>query len=103
MNDFEVKLVALKNALFDLPEVKAFFAARAAILSNDELQTLAREVAAAQRTMATSMGDEQAHQCAKSHYEELQTRYDTHPDILNYRSMRDEIAQLLDQIKTLIE
>jgi cell fate (sporulation/competence/biofilm development) regulator YmcA (YheA/YmcA/DUF963 family) len=102
MNDIESQIKRLKEALYSLPEVVAFYEARAAVMDDPELKELDIKKRQAQRAMAESMADDLAYQKHKVEYQALEAAYESHPLVGNYHALREAVYFLLTQIKDVL-
>ncbi len=102
MIDIDTQIKQLKEAIDSLPEVRAFYQARQAVLADPELIELDGQKRQAQRIMAESIGDDVAYQKNKAAYQAAETAYESHPLVGNYRKLHETVYYLLMQIKDLL-
>ena len=103
MNNFEESLNSLKEELFNLEEVKAYFKLKNEIENNEELISLTKEISHLQRMMTLNIDDYEKHLDYKTQYEICLKKYNNHPIIVNFENVKEEVYQILTSIKTIIE
>jgi len=103
MDNIEEKLGLLKREIMDRPCVKEYLQLRAQIEQNEELSSLRDEIRSAQRQLSLSMGDAAKHAANKGKYIQLQAKYDNHPLIVNFASVKEDVDELLKSTAKLLE
>ena len=90
MNKTDEALQKLSEELYKLPEVKEFLLLKEAVEKNAELKAMRLEIA-----RLTNEGKKEEH-------DNLLSVYNSHPLVVNYLAMRDEVISLLSQIKDIL-
>ena len=90
MNKTDEALQKLSEELYKLPEVKEFLQLKEAVEKNAELKAMRLEIA-----RLTNEGKKEEH-------DNLLSVYNSHPLVVNYLAMRDEVIALLTQIKDIL-
>ena len=103
MNNFEIALNSLKDELFSLNEVKEYFRLKDEIENNAELKDLLLSIGKYQRLMATNIDNNEEYSFAKENYELAMKKYKNHPLIVNFENVKEEVYQIILQIKQIIE
>lgn len=103
MNEFEQALQDLVEEIHGLPLVKTYWQLHKEIEENDALKKMKQEMQKWQRQMTLHLSDLKEHQFAKENYERLQNEYQMHPLIQNYQQVKEEVQDLLFQIKEILE
>ncbi len=103
MNEFEQALQDLVEEIHRLPLAKTYWQLHKEIEENDALQKMKQEMQKWQRQMTLHLSDPKGHQNAKENYEHLQNEYQMHPLIQNYQQVKEEVQDLLFQIKEILE
>lgn len=101
MSHVNNKLEEVKQALYQVPEVIEFLAARQAILQNKELSELDAKIREAQRGMGQHLNDER-YKFYRAIYDESTASYDAHPLIINYRNLKEAVNLILTQMKDIL-
>lgn len=103
MNPISNTIDTLSETFFDLPLVKDYFKAIDLINGDKNLLALSNEVKHLQKKMTLSMGRPAEHERYKIDYEAKLNVYNSHPYIVNYTYLKNEVEDLLSQMKTIIE
>ena len=90
MNKTDEALEKLASELYSLPEVKEFLRLKDALEKDEELKTMRQEIA-----RLTNEGKKKEH-------DSLLSVYNSHPLVINYLAMREEVMALLSQIKDIL-
>lgn len=103
MNDFEEALRNLKEELFSLDEVKTYFKLKNKIENNAELNLIKERIVSLKQEMTLNIDIDEKYFKAKEEYESLLKKYTEHPLIQNFEVIKDELYNLLTEIKKIIE
>lgn len=103
MDNLEKQLSKVQELLFDLPEVKLYFSLREQIEANETLQTMLKEIRHHQKAMTAAMENIQLYQTEKQIYQTLMDSYHSHPLIVNYEQVKENVYFLLKQMQQIIE
>ena len=79
-------------------EVKQYLLLKEEIANSEELTLLSEEIKSAKKALALSFGSS-LHQQRKEEYLDLVNKYDTHPLIVNFNIVKEEVGYLLDKIE----
>lgn len=103
MNDFEQALQDLVEEIRKLPLIKTYWQLHKEIEENVALQNMKQDMQKWQRQMTLHLSNPKMHQQAKENYEHLLQEYQNHPLIQNYQQVKEEVQDLLFQIKEILE
>ncbi len=103
MNDFEEALRNLKEELFSLDVVKTYFKSKNEIENNAELNLIKGRIVSLKQEMTLNIDIDEKYFKAKEEYESLLKKYTEHPLIQNFELIKDELYNLLTEIKKIIE
>lgn len=91
-DDVKNKIIRVKDYLYSLPLIKEYFELKSCISQNEELIQI------------SSCIKKYCHDSEnKKLYHEYKTKYEEHPLIINFNIVKDEVEDLLIQVKSLIE
>ena len=90
MNNTDEAIKELATELYALPEVKEFLRLKECLEKDKELKAMRLEIA-----RLTNEGKIEEHN-------NLLNVYNSHPLVVNYQAMREEIISLLNQIKDIL-
>ena len=90
MNDFEKALEKLRNDLYQNPLIKEYFSLKKQLDENKDILKLKEDI-----KKATSEGNIDL-------FNKLKLDYDNHPIVNNYKITKDEVNNLLLQIKEIL-
>ncbi len=90
--DVKTKTLQIRDYLYSLAEVKEYFRLKNAILENEELKQISSNI-----KKYCHDNDN------KKLYEKYKKEYESHPLIINFNVVKNEVEDLLIQIKSLIE
>lgn len=93
----------LANALQALPEVQAFFALRKQILADPFLNEQQERMKHHQKLMMKHLSEKTIYQTHQDAYRQHQQAFDTHPLVVNYLTLKEQLAPLLNQLQATIE
>ncbi len=103
MDNLSLKIDELSEAFFDLDLVKDYFKQVELINEDEALLSLSDEVKKLQRMMTLNIRNEKLHADYKKQYEQKLIEYNSHPYIVNYNYLKNEVEDLLNQMKKIIE
>ena len=98
----EEALKTLSNSLFEMDEVKHYFALKQAILDDKELLEINELMRKHQKLMVESINDPEVHKKEKELYFEYKNKYESHPLVVNYEVIKEEVFNILKQISNII-
>lgn len=103
MDNISLKIDELSEAFFDLDLVKDYFKQVELINADEALLNLSDEVKKLQRMMTLNIRNKKLHADYKKQYEQKLIEYNSHPYIVNYNYLKNEVEDLLNQMKKIIE
>jgi len=103
MNKISLKIDELAASFFELELVKEYFKAVDLINENTALLDLSERVKKLQRMMTLHFSKEAEYEKFKLEYETSLNEYNSHPYIVNYTYLKNEVEDLLSQMKKIIE
>lgn len=103
MNDFDQALEDLKNELFSLEEVKTYFKLKSEIDNNAELVLIKEKITSLKQEMTLNIDLDDKYFKAKKEYELLLKKYTEHPLIQNFEIVKENVYNILMEIKKIIE
>lgn len=103
MANISNKIDELSTSFFELQLVKDYFHQVDLINENEELLLLSDRVKKLQRMMTLNVANKEEHERYKVEYEQKLNEYNAHPYIVNYTYLKNEVEDLLTQIKKIIE
>ena len=95
----EEALKTLSNSLFEMDEVKHYFALKQAILDDKELLEINEKMRKHQKLMVESINDPESHKKEKELYFEYKNQYENHPLVINFNVMQEEVSYLLKTLE----
>ena len=90
MNNTDEAIKELATELYALPEVKEFLRLKESLEKDKELKEMRQEIA-----RLTNEGKKEEHN-------NLLSVYNSHPLVVNYLALREEVIALLSQIKDIL-
>ena len=90
MNDVDKILEELKSELDNLPEIQEYLSLKKALEENKELKQMRLEIARLQN------------EGKKEEHDNLLNLYNSHPLVVNYTLAKEEVKNLLLQIKDIL-
>jgi cell fate (sporulation/competence/biofilm development) regulator YmcA (YheA/YmcA/DUF963 family) len=102
-NKLEETIAALADALQALPEVQQFFALREQILSDPFLNEQQEMMKHHQKLMMKHLSEKEIYQQHQAAYKGHQQAFDQHPLVMNYLTLKEQLAPLLNQLQATIE
>lgn len=103
MNSFEEELTLLKEKLFNEDCVKTYFSLKEQIEKSVELNDLRAKISFHAQTMTKNMDNDELYFKHKEAYEQVLKEYNSHPLIVDYNQVSEEVNELLVQLKNIIE
>jgi cell fate (sporulation/competence/biofilm development) regulator YmcA (YheA/YmcA/DUF963 family) len=103
VEQIKAKIAELSESFFALPLVKEYFAQVDLINADTPLLNLSDEVKKLQRLMTLHIKNKDLHQKYKEEYEKKLNEYNSHPYVVNYNYLKNEVENLLLQMKQIIE
>ena len=103
MNNFESQLEKLKSKLFDQEIVKTYFLLKEQIEHNEELNNLRDKIRTHAQEMTKNMDNDEIYFKNKELYEKYLNEYNSHPLVVDYNVVIEEVNNLLKQLKNIIE
>lgn len=91
MNNVENSLIELKSKLDQLPLIEEFLRLKEVMENDEELKTMRQEIA---RLKAENKSEE---------HDVLLEIYNSNPIIVNYNLLREDVKNLLGEIKNILE
>ncbi|MGN1295910.1 MAG: YlbF family regulator [Bacilli bacterium] len=81
----------------EVKEVKQFLLLKDELSSSKEIENLKEEVKKAQKEMALSLGTS-SYKEKKAYYLSKKREYESHPLIVNYEMLKEEVNYLVDEL-----
>ena len=103
MSEFETQLEKCQKLLYDEPVVKEYFRLRKIVQSDAELVQLDKEIHQHQRMMCVHKEDNEIYLKEKKLYDEKLAQFKSNPLVENYFQVRDEVYELLNEVKEILE
>ena len=103
MDNISKKIDELSASLFEEELVKQYFHAVDLINADQALLALSDEVKKLQRMLTLNIAKADAHAQYKKDYELKLNEYNSHPYIVNYTYLKNEVEDLLSHVKKIIE
>ena len=102
MNSFEIDLASLKEELFNEQCVKDFLYFKNLVEKDDSLKQLDEQVRFHQKEMCRHKDDNKKYFEEKAIYEDLKSKLDNNPILINYQIAKEEVFSLLVDIKHIL-
>lgn len=102
MSDFDKTLNELKNELFNEQCVKEYFYFKNLVEKDESIKKLDEEVRFHQKEMCKNKDNNELYFKEKALYEELKSKLDNNPILINYQIAREEVFSLLVDIKHIL-
>ena len=103
MNKVEEELLKTKESLFSLPQVKEYLRVRDLVNKDQEIASLRQNVIKYRKEMKDNFGNDDAYFLAKQKLEETEKKLNSHPLIVNFENLKEEILDLLNEVKTILD
>ena len=103
MNEFENQLEKCKKLLYDEPVVKEYFRLKKIVQSDKELVQLDKDIHHHQQMMCVHKKDNEIYLKEKKLYDEKLAKFKANPLVENYFQIREEVYELLNEVKEIIE
>lgn len=98
----EKAILDVSKNLMEEPVVKEFLAIKKEIENDDELLELDKSIREHQKNMVKFAHDEEFASKERLLYKKEKEKFENHPLILNYNALKDEVNDLLEEIKDII-
>ena len=96
-NELKEYLDSFIEKFLSQKEVKQYLSLKNEIENSIEIKELSNEVSKAQKSLALSLGTA-SYSNKKREYELIKSKYDSHPLIMNYNVIKEEISSLVDEL-----
>ena len=97
MNEVEKKLDIVKDELYSNPLVLEYFRLKKAIEEDKDLMDLDKKIRTLQKELCYKNKKENIDN--NEAYLALKNRFDNHPLVINYNKVKEEVLNLLNEIK----
>lgn len=102
MSDFDKTLNEFKEELFNEQCVKEYFYYKNLVEKDESIKKLDEEVRFHQKEMCKNKDNNELYFKEKALYEELKSKLDNNPILINYQIAREEVFSLLVDIKHIL-
>lgn len=102
MSDFNKTLNEFKEELFNEQCVKEYFYYKNLVDKDESIKKLDEEVRFHQKEMCKNKDNNELYFKEKALYEELKSKLDNNPILINYQIAREEVFSLLVDIKHIL-
>lgn len=102
MSSFDELLSSLKEELYNEDCVKQYFYYKNLLEKDEFIKALDEEVRFHQKEMCRNKDNNEIYFKEKEKYEELKSKLDSNPILINYKIAKDEVFSLLVDIKKLL-
>ena len=102
MSDFDKTLNEFKEELFNEKCVKEYFYYKNLVDKDEAIKKLDEEVRFHQKEMCKNKDNNESYFKEKALYEELKSKLDNNPILINYQIAREEVFSLLVDIKHIL-
>lgn len=102
MSDFDKTLNEFKEELFNEQCVKEYFYYKNLVDKDEAIKKLDEEVRFHQKEMCKNKDNNESYFKEKALYEELKSKLDNNPILINYQIAREEVFSLLVDIKHIL-
>ena len=102
MSDFDKTLNEFKEELFNEQCVKEYFYYKNLVDKDESIKKLDEEVRFHQKEMCKNKDNNELYFKEKALYEELKSKLDNNPILINYQIAREEVFSLLVDIKHIL-
>ncbi len=101
--ELDEQLEKVKELIYKEPVVIEFLAIRERIANDVYLKALVEKINEHKKLMSQNIDNDSTYFDEKDQYEKLQKEYETNPMVVNYNSLREEVASLLSQIHDILQ
>ena len=102
MTDLEKKLQEVHSILFDEPLVKEYLSLKKQIESSEYLSSLQKEIIIHEKEMTKNVNDDEIYFKEKEIYEDLKSKFDNDPLIINFKNVSEELLDILNEVKQVL-
>ena len=102
MNSIDELISSLKEELYNEECVKEYFYYKKIVDNDPSIKELDEQVRFHQKEMCRNKDNDEAYFKEKAIYEDLKSKFDNNPILINYQIARDEVFSLLVDIKRLL-
>ena len=102
MNNIDELLSSLKEELYTEECVKEYFYYKKIVDNDPSIKELDEQVRFHQKEMCRNKDNDEAYFKEKAIYEDLKSKFDNNPILINYQIAKDEVFSLLVDIKKLL-
>ena len=102
MTDLEKKLQEVHSILFDEPLVKEYLSLKKQIESSEYLSSLQKEIIIHEKEMTKNVNDDDIYFKEKEIYEDLKSKFDNDPLIINFKNVSEELLDILNEVKQVL-
>ncbi len=103
MNEFENQLEKCKELLYQEPVVQEYFRLKRIVQNDKNLVRLDQEIHQHQHKMCIHKNDDEIYLKEKSLYDAKMNEFKSNPMVENYFQIREEVYELLSEIKEILE
>lgn len=103
MNDINELVLDIKKELYDNPSIKEYLRLKTLIENDKDLIKLNKELKSHQRIMCENINNDEIYLKEKEIYESLKAKMDANPLLVNFNALREEVSQILNEIKDAIK
>lgn len=102
MSNLELLLKDVEHELLNEECVQHYFYYKDIIKKDDELKNLDEEMRFHQKEMCKHKDNEEVYKKEKVLYEELRTKFERNPILINYQIAKEEVTLLLTEVKEVL-
>ena len=102
MTDLEKNLQEVHSILFDEPLVKEYLSLKKQIESSEYLSSLQKEIIIHEKEMTKNANDEEVYFKEKEIYEDLKSKFDNDPLIINFKNVSEDLLYILNEVKQVL-
>ena len=102
MTDLEKKLQEVHSILFDEPLVKEYLSLKKQIESSEYLSSLQKEIIIHEKEMTKNVNDDDIYFKEKEIYEDLKSKFDNDPLVINFKNVSEELLDILNEVKQVL-
>lgn len=102
MSNLDSLLKDVEQEILNEECVQHYFYYKNIILNDKELKALDEEMRFHQKEMCKNKNDEEIYQKEKALYDELKTKFENNPILINYQIAKEEVTLLLTEIKEVL-
>ncbi len=102
MDEIEIRLQEVRSILFNDPLVKEYLSLKKQISENKYLSDLEKDIVVHEKAMTQNMNNDEIYFSEKEQYESLKEKYDNDPLIINYKTVVEELIDILNEVKQVL-